>query len=465
MSDAQSVPPVTQALAAYSSGRIALPADVQDLALRSLVDTVAVVIAAAGDEAVRILREGTDALPGRSTVLFDAGKTAAETAALLNGTAAHALDFDDVTLATHGHPGAVLWPAALAVGEEVGASGRAMLEAYIAGFVVSAALGRGIDLADHYARGWHTTSTLGAFGAAASAARLLGLGPERTRHALGLVGSMASGSRQNFGSMTKPLHAGLAARDGIFAARLAADGFTADPAQLESPLGFFAMYDRKPQPARALEILADAAAPMAYGLNLKQFPCCYGAARAAATALALHHEERIDPAHVRRVRVTLNPHGAESLNHHRPTTGLEGKFSAEYVVATALLDGFVKLASFTDAAVRRPEVQRLVERIEVDESATPPVGPATFERGYAAIRVDCGGPEVWRRVDVVKGDRLAPLSRAELDAKFRDCAAFSGVGIDADALLGELWGLDGNRAFAGFAALAADRGDRHRSHA
>ncbi len=451
----QAQPGITEALAAYALGPIGLPEAVKDIALRSLVDTVAVGIAAAKDDSVRILRKSVELPNGPSSLWFDATKTCAETAALIHGTAAHALDFDDVTLATHGHPGTVLWPTVLAIGQETGASGRAMLEAYTVGFIVCAALGRGMELMDHYGRGWHTTSTLGVFGAAAAAARLMGLDLQSTRAALGLCGSMASGSRQNFGSMTKPLHAGLAARDGIFAARACKNGFTADPAQLEGPLGFFAMYDRKAVPARALEILGDPNAAAEYGLNLKMYPCCYGAARAAAAAVALRQEHSLDLSKVERVKLTLQPHGLESLNHHRPSIGLEGKFSGEYVVAAGLHDGYVRLSSFTDEAVQRPELRRLVELVEVQESEVPPVGEEMYQRGYAVLTVTTPSDTVSKRIDLFSGDRLSPMSREQLNAKLRDCVEFSGFAVESEGLIAELWSLEEVTAFKGVRSLGS----------
>jgi len=455
-------PPVTRVLAehACAAHRIDASRDALDIACRSLIDTMGVTIAAAGDEAVHILRRasaGTTAR-GRSTLLVDGAQVDAQSAALINGTAAHALDFDHGASAMHGHPGAVLWPAVLAVGEEVGASGHDLLEAFIAGFTVAVGIARGLDLAEHYVRGWHATSTTAVFGAAAAAARLMGLDAERTAHALGLAGSMASGSRQNFGTMTKPLHTGKAARDGVLAAKLAARGFTADPTMIEGPLGFFALYCEKPDPARAIAAVSGPAPITAdYSIGAKSYPCCYSAHRAITAALMLRREEGIDAGEVERVRITLEPRGFESLIQHRPTNSHEGKFSGEYAVAAALLDGAVGLGSFSDAAVRRPEAQRLIERTEVEERAQPPIGgpPPTERKFYAVVELHTPRGTFVRRVDGLESDRLARLDRALVEAKFRDCVAFSGTGFDADALLSALWNIDSAAPFDALRTMAA----------
>jgi 2-methylcitrate dehydratase PrpD len=266
---------------------------------------------------------------------------------------------------------------------------------------------------------------------------------------------MAGGSRQNFGTMTKPLHPGLAARDGVFAATLAGAGFTADTAQLESPLGYFAMYADSSDPDRVQEALAGPWALTTYGLNVKKYPCCYCTHRTADAALALAAKDGIDPARVRAVRLTLEPGGFDPLIHHRPTTGLEGKFSAEYVIAAALLDGRVGLASFTDAAVRRPEAQDLLRKVEIAEQQRPPVGPAEWTQAYAVLEVDTDTDTHTLRVDVPRGHCRLPMERADLEAKFRDCVGFAGVPWDADALLAALWQVESRPPFPAFAAAGS----------
>ena len=438
--------PVTEVVARYACGFdfSGSPVELFERATRAVIDTVGVAIAGRREPCFTILADtlGVRTDAGEATVLPTRTKTSAGQAALLNGTAGHALDFDDVTDELKGHPSVVLVSALLALAEARGSTGRDFLEAYIVGFETACAIARGLPVQPHYRRGWHATATVGVVAAAAGAGRLLGLDEERMRNALGTAASMASGSRQNFGTMTKPLHAGLAARDAVLAAQLAANGFTADQAQLEGPLGFFNQYGSDPDLAIVERSLAQPDLLLTQGVGVKKYPCCYETHRSADAALALY-ARGVRGSDVRLVRVTVEPGGLQAIIHHRPTTGLQGKFSDEYVVAACLLDGAVKLATFTDFAVRRVEAQDLLRRVEIQEAETPPVGPADFEHAYATVEVTLAdGSIVHERCDVPRGDGRAPLSADEIEAKFRDCLEFAESEWDADALLRRLKGLD-----------------------
>jgi 2-methylcitrate dehydratase PrpD len=272
-----------------------------------------------------------------------------------------------------------------------------------------------------YGRGWHATSVLGSLGAAAACANLLDLDVDRTRYALGIAASMASGSRQNFGTMTKPLHAGLAARAGVEAALLAAAGFTADPEIVEAPLGFGALFspagDFRPQrlgePGEPWEIVSS-------GASVKKYPCCYMTHRALDAALAASAGQPIPASAIGSIVVNVPEGSTSALIHHRPTTGLEGKFSMEYCVAAAALDGSVRFRSFEDEAVRRPEAQDLLRRVEVRYA--PRTGGAE-----PAIVTLCLSDGSERRAEVLHehGSAVDPLSSQELSDKYRDCAARS----------------------------------------
>jgi 2-methylcitrate dehydratase PrpD len=449
---AQIAAPVTQLVARFACDYDLSdpPAQVFEHATRAVLDTVGVTIAARLEPSFTILArtfsQGT--CTGDATVLATRTRTQPAQAALLNGTAGHALDFDDVADEIKGHPSVVLVPALMAVAEANSNTGRELLEAYVVGFEVACALARGLPVEGHYARGWHATATIGVIAAACGAGRLLRLDEVRMRHALGIAASMASGSRQNFGSMTKPLHAGMAARDALMAAQLAASGFTADPDQLEGPLGYFALYGAEPDPDAVAIALAGPRVLAEHGLNAKKYACCYEAHRAADAALTLY-ERGVRADAVRSIAVTVQPGGRQAVIHHRPTTGLQGKFSAEYVVAACLLDGRMTLSTFTDGAVQRPEAQALLQRVVVHEAAEPPFGPASFEHAYAAVDVTLAdGSRERERCDVPRGHALLPLSDAELDAKFRDCVEFAESDWDAQDLLQRLRMLGQTSRFA-----------------
>ena len=438
--------PVTAAVARYACGYDfnGAPAELFERATRAVIDTVGVAIAGRQEPSFTILAEtlGAGIDTGEATVLPTRARASASQAALLNGTAGHALDFDDVTDELKGHPSVVLVSALLALAEARACTGREFLEAYVVGFETACAIARGLPVQPHYRKGWHATATVGVVAAAAGAGRLLRLDETSMRNALGTAASMASGSRQNFGTMTKPLHAGLAARDAVIAAQLAANGFTADPEQLEGPLGFFNQYGSNSELSIVESSLARPEVLLTQGVSVKKYPCCYGTHRTADATLALH-ARGVRAMSTRSVRVTVEPGGLQAIIHHTPTTGLQGKFSDEYVVAACLLDGSVKLSTFTDLAVSRVEAQELLRRVVIQEAETPPFGPSWFEHAYATVEVTLfDGTEVRERCDVPRGDARAPLAAHEIEAKFRDCLEFAESAWDADALLLTLQGLD-----------------------
>ncbi|MCH7999458.1 MAG: MmgE/PrpD family protein [Chloroflexi bacterium] len=409
-----------------------VPEDAIAQAKRALLDTLGVTLAGSREESARIVADWVREQGGRAevAVLGRSFRAPAADAALANGAAAHALDFDDVSLPMRGHPSAPLLPAALAVAEKASRSGRDLLTAFVLGFEVETSLGRAIGEA-HYALGWHATSTLGTLGAAAACARLLRLDIARTQMAFGIAASLASGLQQNFGTMTKPLHAGWAARNGVVAAELAARGFTADRRALEGesgqtparPGGFLRAMSGGAEPD--LESIASLGRPYqitSSGFGVKLYPCCYAVHRSLDAVLEMKARHRIDPAGIEAIRVEVSRGSLMPLRGDSPATGLEGKFSLEYCLAAALLDGHVMLTTFTDEAVHRPAVRELMAKIEVSEG--PDESGGTFPiGGYAEVRIVLrGGEEQFLRVDTPRGDPSRPLSWEELTEKFRDCA-------------------------------------------
>lgn len=417
------------------------PAALREAALSALIDTVGVAIAGRNDSGFRALLEGTreEIRPGPATIWATGQRTSPAYAALVNGTAAHALDYDDVSDPMYGHPSVALYPALLAVAESEGASGADLLDAYVVGFEITGAIASALPILPHYFRGWHSTATVGVLASTAALCRLLHLDIEATRRALGIAASSASGSRQNFGTNTKPLHPGLSSWSAVTAARLAQSGFTADDHQLEAPLGYFAMYGADSDLSAVAKwfdqgwaILAPAA-----GVSIKKYPCCFNTHRSADATLDLAAEVA-DPAGISGVRVTVEPGGLAPVIHHRPTTGLEGKFSVEYVVAASLLDHRVRLASFSDEAVARPEAQALLRKVEVAESPTPPFGDAGWDVAYSAVEIHAGGTVLRRRVDTPRGHSRDPLGADDLKEKFLDCVSWSGAPWDGEELIAAL---------------------------
>lgn len=416
---------VTGALARFVADAAAgdIPEEARLQARRAVLDTLGVILAGCGEDAGRIVvgwvrEQGGTA---EASVLGHGFRAPAAEAALVNGTSGHALDYDDVNISLRGHPSIPLLPALLALGEKLGAPGRDLVTAFVLGFEVEAKLGRLIG-GPHYALGWHATSTLGSLGAAAACAKLLALDGERTRAALGIAASLAGGVQQNFGSMTKPLHAGWAARNGVVAAALAERGLTADAQALEGPSGFLraASGDARLDADPALERLGDPWEIVSPGIGVKLYPCCYATHRALDAALELRQSHGIDVARIESVEVRVSRGTLLPLRREPPGTGLEGKFSLEYCLAAALLEGRVGLDSFRDEAVRRAVAADLMARVRVVEDREPapfPIG------GFAEVRLRLkDGSEHSLRVDTPRGDPQRPLTWDELAAKFRDCA-------------------------------------------
>jgi 2-methylcitrate dehydratase PrpD len=392
---------------------------------RAFVDTVAVLLAGREAAPVPLVASTVSADhpaggPSRS-LAADGRCMPARAAALIDGTAAHALDYDDVDDALYGHPSAVLVPTLLALGDACGSSGEELLVAYQRGLLACRWLAAALGIQRHYQAGWHATSTVGTVGAAAAAARLLGLPAAAVQHALGMAASMAGGSRQNFGTMTKPLHVGLAAEHGILAATLAGRGLTADPDQLEGAMGFLALFGDGTSGEPAVGEPA--------GVNVKLYPCCYATHATVDAALELR-KTLTGSDGITGIDVAVPPGGLAPLIHHRPMDGLQAKFSLEYAVAVALLDGTVILSSFDDARVRRSEVQTLLRRVTVGETPTPPSGQPAWAGTFAAVVTMrfADGQTLTTRVDQPAGHATRPVSEAQLRAKFADCLTSAGIG-------------------------------------
>lgn len=423
----------------------AMPAEVVERARAGVLDTAGVILAGIDEPVTRIAAElvAEDSGAPVASLLGTTLRTSAGAAALLNGVAGHALDYDDVSVSLTGHPSVVVLPAALAAGELAGATGATLLAAYVAGVEVMAALGRAIGAA-HYRTGWHATSTMGTIGAAVAAGRALGLDADRMANAVAIAVSQSSGSRQNFGTMTKPYHAGHAARCGVEAARLAARGMTADRSAVEAPLGLFALLSYGE--GRAEEVAATLGNPYdlaTAGLSVKKYPCCFATHRAADAVLDLRTEHGLEAAQVEAVTVTVPPGGVSPLIHDRPRTGLEGKFSMQYVLAAALLDGGVGLDAFADASVQRPEAQALLPLVTVHEDAGIHGGRNPIEEGHVDVEVRLrGGGVLSRRILHPRGSPADPLRPDELGVKFLDCAAAALGREQAEAALARLLAVE-----------------------
>jgi len=349
-------------------------------AREGVLDFLAAAFPGPADPAWHKLRGVLPAAAGPARVIGQTATTDAASAALLNGYAGHALDFDDVHSSVRGHPGTVLLPALFALADTLPeTTALELLDAYIVGVETMARLGLALG-SKHYETGFHNTATLGPLGAAAACARLWKLDAAAIENALGLAATQAGGLRLQFGSEAKPLHAGLAARAGLFAAQLAQAGLQGSPGALEAPIGFLDAYGFGT--ADAQRALANWGAPwqiVTPGLYFKPYACCTATHYAADAALALRAEHGLQAADIAAVRVVFPPAGDTPLTVTDPATGLEGRFSVEYVLAGVLVDGALGLSLFDERPARDDlrAFGRLVRRAHDAGAPRASTDPAT----------------------------------------------------------------------------------------
>jgi 2-methylcitrate dehydratase PrpD len=402
----------------------ALPPEAVRWAKIALLDYVGVTLAGSREPAARLALEALGALAPGPAVLFGArGRAGALDAAFVNGTAAHALDYDDCNNTFGGHPSAPILPALFALADETGAGGRDFIAAYVAGFEVETKIALAVHF-HHYTKGWHPTATLGVFGAACACARLLGLDEERTATALAIAASLASGVKANFGTMTKPLHVGHCSRNGLLAARLAGAGFEARLDAFEHKQGFFEVYNGAGtyDAERALRRWADPLDIVSPGIAIKQYPCCGSTHPALDAALAIARSHDLEPEAIERIEAWIHRRRLEHTDRPAPRSDLEAKFSLQYCLARAFADRRIALEHFEGGAFRDPRVQRLLPRVRV-AAYTSAQFPEDNHFG-AEVRVRTGdGRTFSARVEEPLGRTARnPLPEPLLREKFDDCA-------------------------------------------
>ena len=341
-----------------------LPSDVVFLARQCLLDWFGVTLAGSREPLTEILRSEVLEQGGhpRATLVGSGERVSIQQAALVNGAASHALDYDDVQLTMSGHPTVPVAPALLALAEAQQSPGRDVIAAFVAGIEMECRVGA-LVMPGHYGAGWHATGTLGTFGAAAACCHLLGLDQDQWQTAMGIAGAQAAGLKAMFGTMCKPLHAGKAAANGLLAATLAQRGFTSNPGVFDVPQGFTATQTSTPHPERALDGLGESYAIR--GVLFKYHAACYGTHETIEGVLRLKERHGLRPGDVREIRLTVPEGNLSMCNIQAPTTALEGKFSLRFTAALALARDDTSDHAFTDDAVRDPALTALRERVAV----------------------------------------------------------------------------------------------------
>jgi len=404
-----------------------LPPEAIHWAKVGVLDTVGVTLAGSREECTRIV-EGiaTRGVTGPSLIFGGNRRTAPLEAALVNGTASHALDFDDMNNTLGGHPSAPILPALFALADDIGASGRDFIAAYVAGFETESKVGMGVHFY-HYTKGWHPTATLGVFGATAACAKLLKLSDDKTATALSIAASLAAGIKANFGTMVKPLHIGHCTRSGMFAALLARDGFTAGDRVFEHKQGFFNVFNGEgnydagkilPAWAQPLDIVKP-------GIAIKQYPCCGSTHSALDAMLKLARDHKPAADDIERVDVWTHTRRLEHTNRPEPKSDLDAKFSVQYCMTRALLDRRISIEHFEGRAYEDPAVRKLLPRVHAAPYTTAQF-PEDNHFGAEVKIALRGGRVLSAKVDQPLGRTSEnPLPAGLLKEKFENCAALA----------------------------------------
>ncbi len=427
-----------------------------------VVDTIGVALGGMPEPCTQILlaTPGIGDASGPALVFGTKQRTSALDATLINGTASHALDYDDFSSILGGHQSVPLVAPLFALAEERGFSGRQIIDAYIVGLEVAHRFARAVH-PHHYDKGWHPTATLGIFGTVAAVAFALGLNSGKIATALAIAASLASGIKANFGTMTKPLHIGHSARSGLMAVFLAERGFDANPRAMEHDQGFLdvfngpGFYDPTPL-TDAWEGPLDIELP---SLGLKQFPCCGSTHQAIFAMTGLAREADIDANDVRRIEIGTHARRLRHTDTPVPQTALQAKFSVQYGVARALLDRSVRLKDFEEGAYAQPEIRRLLDMTTAAPLNDDGPGLAGLWDAEVAITL-ADGRRLVRRVEGMvgrSGDNA--MSVDELRGKFMDCAALAVTEDQAGGVFAALIDLENQPEMAPVIALLESGGN------
>ena len=407
-----------------------IPTDVVQRAKEALIDGLGVMLAGCESESGDTIRRYVHDLgvSGKSSVIGRDMMLPAQFAALANGTAGHALDYDDTQISSvpdrvYGlltHPTVPVLAASLAVAEEVGAGGKDLIAAFCAGVEVACKVAEAVN-PQHYKSGFHSTGTMGIFGAAAAALRLQAMSTEDARHAIGIAASKSAGIRAAFGTMTKPYHSGAAAENGVVAAKLARLGYRTDANALDGQWGFFQVVGGGADPHLLLDKLGNPYTLVDPGVSIKPYPCGSLAHPSMDTLLELVLEHNVKPEDVEEMRLGTSSNVLNPLRYQRPRNELEAKFSIPFCMAILVLERRGGIGEFTDEAVQRPDVRDMMERV------IPYLHEGIEARGFERIRslVEVklrNGQVLSREATTSRGTPERPMTPPELAEKFHDCA-------------------------------------------
>jgi 2-methylcitrate dehydratase PrpD len=398
-----------------------LPAEAMQKAKLAILDTFGVALAGSCHDGAAKLRNVV--LPGAGSgpaaVFGTSYRLNVLDAALLNGTSAHMLDYDDSNSQLHGHPSVAILPGLLAIADQTGASGSDLMRAYIAGFEVATRIGSSTGR-HQYTHGWHPTATVGIFAGVGAASVLAGLSEDQTAMAFGIAASMASGIKSNFGSMTKPLHVGQAGRNGLLAVQLAREGFTSNPNAFDHHHGYLNVFDRGPENYDAAKLVSGWGEPLGildWGIKQKRFPCCYACLPPSDGMLDLMARFGLKPDEVHSIEVAVHAIRFPHINNPSPRSPLEAKFSVHYCLARILLAGALRIEDFEGDGYKDPATRRLMQRVSFSAYAHDNIGGAEVR-----VRTTDGRVLESQIEAALGGSYKNPLPDDVVRQKFEDCA-------------------------------------------
>lgn len=417
-----------------------LPASALPIIRAAFSDTIAVSMIGVTEPVVGVVSR-TLVSPGskqEARICLSRTRTIAFDAALVGGTAAHAIDYDDQAIS--GHPSAVLVPAVLAEGETLNSTGKDLVTAYATGYEVWAELLRRDSR--YHRKGWHPTSVLGVIGATAATATLRRLSSEGAAAALAIAASHSSGLAANFGTMVKPYHAGMAARGGVVSTRLAATGMTAASDGLEQPRGFLNAFSPD---------VPDLISPTRIGENwdilsgicVKKYPTCYFMHRSFEATRKMVSEAKVSAEDISEVEVIMGSGQADVLVNTAPKTALEAKFSEQFAIAAAVVLGRMGVEEVCDSVVQRPDVQAFfpkVKLIPVDQFDSRDPAHSPTER--VKVRLKSGEALDSGPITTIRGHAFDPLTLDEQWEKFASCTSRSHTPSQARQLFEMLQAID-----------------------
>lgn len=412
-----------------------LPPEIILQAKRCMVDWIGVTLGGLHHSSISILIQTVKELGGRrqATILGTPIKTSVLHAALVNGAMSHVLDFDDTHLRALMHPSAPLLPALLAYGEWRKVNGKDILLAFVLGFEIETRISMAMGTS-HYNAGWHSTATMGRFGAATGVGKMAGLDRQKMAYALGLAGTQASGIRRVFGTMTKSFHPGKAASDGLLSVLLAQKGYTSPTDILEGEKGLGSLFSSDFDPQRGLEGLGKSYTIM--GASFKPYASCLYTHPAIDGVIHLRNQLQIKPLDVEAIHCSVSKFCFDAACIRDPQTGLEGKFSTPYCVSLALIEGRAGEDLFRDEVVKDQAIRDVMKRVQVEEKSE-------LSDKEAEITIWLHDSRTMKhKVDYPLGDPENPLPDQKLDEKARSLLESIFEKERVEAVLKKLWDLE-----------------------